>query len=502
MAQNGNGHIDLQTLLPPYSHEAEEAFIGAFMLNTTVVAEYAAFLKPTDFYILRNQYIWQAVLRLHKRGEAVDYMTLCEELRSIGKLEEVGGGAYLTLCVAKVPTSMHAWHYGRLVHRLAVRRDIMQAARKITELAMDEVLALNDIVLKMRETYESAVRRFEETQTESDLLPASKISAELLAQIETQTPRVTQPLGLTSLDRLLEGGIEGGELMIVAGIPGMGKSALTAQFAHEVAAMRKTVLVVTTETDPAATLRRMAAYATGVPHDIIRNPQRLAGYPQSTELLKQFMRLASGWRLAFYHHSNPSASEIRLQVERLLAEGDGIGLVIVDGVYKMRSEYHPDDKLKAVEDNVRGLKNMAVDYRIPVVATHQFNADGYQGMPTLRNLHWGNSIVQEADIILLLSTHDGRPRETQDEQARVRGGDYDLLGNVAKYRNGSGALLPLWFRPRFMHFRDKGGPCIHYLRPDERARAEQRIAGPDTPPTVGGSTPPLPSETVEQEPAS
>src|SRR5690554_393153 len=151
----------------PYSQEAEEAVIGAVLVNPEAYLAVASFLKPEDFFILRHAYIWEALGRISERNESIDYLTVQEELRALGRLAEIGGPAYLTQLMNAMPTSMHAEVYGRIVERAAIRRRLLAAADEIKSLAMDEELPIE----KVTDEAESKLFSVTERNLRRDIIP-------------------------------------------------------------------------------------------------------------------------------------------------------------------------------------------------------------------------------------------------------------------------------------------------------------------------------------------
>jgi len=210
------------TLQTPYSQEAEEATIGAILVNSVMYFAVAAFLKADDFFILRHRYIWEGLTRLHERGEPIDYLTITQELKDSGRLSEIGGPAYLTQLINSTPTSVHAEVYGRLVERAAVRRRLMAASDEIKSLALNEELTVEQVIADA----ESRLFDVTERQTSKELIPMKEAVSDYFDRIEYLMANRNAPLGVPSgfkdLDKLL-GGFQKSDLIIFAGRPGMGK---------------------------------------------------------------------------------------------------------------------------------------------------------------------------------------------------------------------------------------------------------------------------------------
>jgi replicative DNA helicase len=206
----------------PYSEEAEEAVLGAILSNPNVIFNIASFLTGEDFYILRHQYIWEAIQRIVERGEEFDYLTVSKELLDIGRLEEVGGPWYLLRLVNNTPTSVHAEVYAKVVERAAVRRRLLAAADAIKALALNEEMAIEKV------TDEAEARLFgvTESQLKRDLVPISHVISEYWERMERligdRDEALGLPTGFRALDTLL-GGLQKSDLLIFAGRPGMGK---------------------------------------------------------------------------------------------------------------------------------------------------------------------------------------------------------------------------------------------------------------------------------------
>lgn len=212
----------LLTAQIPHSQEAEEAVIGAVLVNPESFLAIASFLKPDDFYILRHQFIWDALTRLSNRNDQIDYVTVQEELRALGRLNEIGGPAYLTQLINSAPNSTHAEVYGRIVERAALRRRLLTAADEIKKLAMDEELPIE----KVTDEAESKLFNVTERKLKRDVVTLQDSINEYFERIEYLMQNQDEPLGLPTgfrdLDGLL-GGLQRSDLLIFAGRPGMGK---------------------------------------------------------------------------------------------------------------------------------------------------------------------------------------------------------------------------------------------------------------------------------------
>ena len=215
----------------PYSLEAEEAVIGSVLIDPSVYITLTSFLRPEDFFLLRHNYIWQSFFRLSERGDAIDPLTVAEELENMGVLDQIGGRAYLMQVTMRVGTSVHAEVYGRLVERTALRRNLMDAADKIKDVAKDESINIDNVIGSV----ETTLFQVTEKQVKREFVPMWDAVSAYYDHIEQLLQNRDQPVGLPSgfrdLDTLL-GGFQKSDLLIFAGRPGMGKCVIGDTLVH------------------------------------------------------------------------------------------------------------------------------------------------------------------------------------------------------------------------------------------------------------------------------
>ena len=206
----------------PYSQEAEEAVLGAVIVNPNAFLTVASFLNKDDFFFMRHNYIWEALGRLNERKEGVDYVTLAKELQGMGHLELIGGPAYLTQLINAAPSSQNAEIYGKLVERAAIRRKLITAADEIKTLARDEDMTIETVTSEV----ENRLFTVTDRQVKREFVPMNIAVSEYFDRIEHlmthQEESLGVPSGFRDLDTLL-GGFQRSDLLIFAARPGMGK---------------------------------------------------------------------------------------------------------------------------------------------------------------------------------------------------------------------------------------------------------------------------------------
>jgi replicative DNA helicase len=247
----------------PFSQEAEEAVLGSILLDPSQYITLSAFLKANDFFMLRHNYIWQALERLNQRGEPIDHITLAEELENMATLDLIGGRAYLIQLVNNTGTAMYAEVYGRLVERAAIRRRLMAASDEIKRLAQDEALNIEHVIGEA----ESKLFTVTETQVKREFVPMWEALSAYYDRMEYMLQHRNEaaglPTGFRDLDQLL-GGFQKSDLIIFAGRPGTGKTSFLLTTAMNVARFGSRVAIFTMEMGVEQMVQRMMAMETGI----------------------------------------------------------------------------------------------------------------------------------------------------------------------------------------------------------------------------------------------
>ncbi|MCC7129597.1 MAG: replicative DNA helicase, partial [Anaerolineae bacterium] len=256
--------------LVPHSREAEEAVIGAVLINPESYFDVATFLRPEDFYIHRNRWIWEAIIRLHDRRRQIDFLTVTEELDQLGQLAEVGGPAYLTVIANNVPSSLHAEAYGRIIEETSIRRKMLTAANDIAKLAYQQEASVETVM----DEAEKAVFGVSERRITRDLRSIRQVLSEYYDRMDQLANRDEEsygvPTGFLDLDRLL-GGLQPSDLLIIAGRPGSGKTAFMLSAAKNAAQkFKKHVAIFSLEMSSEQLVQRLIAQETGIDSQRLR----------------------------------------------------------------------------------------------------------------------------------------------------------------------------------------------------------------------------------------
>ena len=354
----------------PYSQEAEEATLGAVLVNPSAFLNIASFLKAEDFFLLRHAYIWDALQRLNHRGEPIDYLTISQELRDMNRLDEIGGQAYLTHLINNTPTAVHAEVYGRLVERAAIRRRLMEASDEIRQLALDEEKTVDTVI----EEAESKIFAVSDSQLKREFVPLWDALSEyydrmeILLQERGQTLGI--PTGFRALDELL-GGFQKSDLLIFAGRPGMGKTSFLLTIAMNVARLGGRVALFTMEMGVEQMVQRLIAMETGINMQKLRlanlTPQ------ENTRFTEAVGRLAN---LQLYIDDTPALSPLEVRTKaRRLAHEHGLDLLIIDYLQLMNGggKGMESNRVQEISYISRSMKELARELNVPLLSAAQLS---------------------------------------------------------------------------------------------------------------------------------
>ncbi|MEM7113004.1 MAG: replicative DNA helicase [Chloroflexota bacterium] len=432
--------------LPPHSIEAEEAVLGSLLIDPEAIYEVAGFLIPDAFYRVQNRWIYEAMLRLNNRRDPIDFITLTEELRRLEKLEDAGGEAYLIGLINTVPTSINAEHYARVVEAAHTRRKLISTASTIAGLAYEESEDINIVI----DRAEQALFGVSEARTTRDLVPVRQIAREYMDRIEQLHQRgddvIGVPTGFTDLDRLL-GGLNKSDLIIIAARPGMGKTSLQNGVALTAARRHgKRVAMFNLEMSGEQLVQRMIAAETRIDSQRLRRGEL---YDTEWPIFMEAIGRLSETRIFIDDTPSITPAQLRTKCRRLYAE-HGLDLIMIDYLQLMQSERGTNNRVQEISEISRGLKTLARELDVPVVAAAQLSRAVEQRQdkrPLLSDLRDSGSIEQDADIVMFIYRDEYYNPETTE-----RPNIAELV--IAKHRNGPTGTVDLFWHGKLATFRN------------------------------------------------
>ena len=427
-SQPGDNQFDRT---PPQDVAAEQCVLGGMLLSKDAIADVVEILRTGDFYQPRHASIFDTILDLYGRGEPADSITVAAALVDAGDIGRIGGVAYLHTLIASVPTAANASYYARIVSERAVLRRLIEAGTRIVQLGYGSAAGggrdTDDIVdLAQQAVYDVTERRVSE-----DFARLSELLQPTLDEIETvgaQGDAMTGvPTGFTDLDRLLNG-LHSGQLIIVAGRPGLGKSTAAMDFARNASVRHNLASAIfSLEMSKVEIVTRLLSAEARVPLHTLRS-----GQLSDDDWTKLARRMGEISEAPLYVDDTPNMNlmEIRAKARRLRQRHD-LKLVIVDYLQLMTSPKRVESRQQEVAELSRGLKLLAKEIECPVIAVSQLNRGPEQRTdkrPQLSDLRESGSIEQDADVVILLHRDDYYDKESP------RAGEADFI--VAKHRNG------------------------------------------------------------------
>jgi replicative DNA helicase len=425
-----------RTQILPHNREAEEAVLGAILINPEVYYDVAHFLSPDDFFLHRHRWIWESFTRLHDQRLPIDVLTVTDELERVAKLADAGGPAYLATLIHNVPTSLHAVAYGHIVEETATRRRLLEAANQIARLAYQSETSVEEVVNEA----EKAVFGVSEHRLTHELQPIRQVLSEYYDRIDYLARHRDQmlgvPTGFIDLDRLL-GGMQPSDLLIIAGRPGQGKSGFCLTAARNASQLyKKHVAVFSLEMSNEQLVQRLLAQETGIDSQRLRLADvRDDEWP----LFTQAVSTMSDTRI--YLDDTPAITPLQLRTKcRRLHMEVGLDLVIVDYLQLMTGDTRTENRVQEVSYISRNLKVLARELNLPVLAAAQLSRAVEQRAdkrPVLSDLRESGSLEQDADVVMFIYRPDQYETDTLKQNLA------EII--VAKHRNGPVGSVELVF---------------------------------------------------------
>lgn len=436
------------TRIAPHSVEAEEATLGSILINSDTLLEVVDLLAPGDFFIIRHGWVYEAILRLYERKEAIDYLTVVKELEAHGQLEEIGGRAYVMYLINNTPTSIHAETYARQVRRYAARRGLLEMAGMIAESAYDEEQELDAIMTDAERMFLDTADRAEPDSLEAidSIMPSHYDMVERL-YLDGAAPTI--PTGLLDVDKII-GGLLPGDLSVVCGRPGMGKTSLLLSVALHMFLSGYRVAFFSMEMKKLQLVSRLASMVTGVDAQKFRIGN-ITDKDWETYIDKAVNGFSNHPNLLVSDRAGLSPGQLRQMVRkawlRRVPDGNGgwrpgVDVIVVDYLQLMRVPGYvgKDNRVQEVGEITAALKTAAFDLNVPVLAAAQLNRNcemRQDKRPTMADIRESGAVENDADMIFGLYRDAVYNPDTEDPNIAEF--------NIIKNRHGPVKMIELYF---------------------------------------------------------
>jgi replicative DNA helicase len=447
---------------PPFSLEAETAVLGGMFIDREAVTRAIEHINESMFYREANRRLYRAMVRLYERGDVIDVITVSEELKKTGEMEAAGGFDYLAALVDAVPTAANLEFHARIVRDKALLRRLVEQASQIIRDVYDQGERDVDEIL---DEAESRIFQVAESHKREGFVWIKEILWSAFEQIEklqeSESGITGVPSGFPDLDRMTTG-LQKGDLVIVAARPSMGKTswvmnvAANAAIAHSIS-----VALFSLEMSSEQLVQRLLCAEGRIDAQRLRRGKLTQEEHQRLAASAGHLNTAPIW---IDDQPGSNVLEIRAKARRLQSElrsnGKDLGLIIIDYMQLMSGAGQAESRVQEVSQISRGLKALARELEVPVVALSQLSRGPEQRTdkrPMLSDLRESGSIEQDADVVMFLYRPEYyAPPEKREELE----GKAELI--VGKQRNGPTGVVELYFQKAYTRFdsvsRGPGGP--------------------------------------------
>ncbi|MFB9279303.1 replicative DNA helicase [Cohnella cellulosilytica] len=442
-----NGNVEQQMLydrVPPQNMEAEQAVLGAILLEAEALVSAMERVKSEDFYSVAHQRIFDAMVSLNDDNQPIDLVTLASRLQDLGQMEEVGGIIYLTKLANAVPTAANVEYYATIVEEKSILRRLIRTATQI----VSNGYATEDDVSVLLNDAETRIMEISSRRTSTGFISIRDVLMEVFERVEflfNNRGGVTGiPSGFVDLDRMTAG-FQKNDLIIVAARPSVGKTAFALNVAQNVAVRAsETVAIFSLEMSAAQLVQRIICAESNVDAQRMRT-----GHLEGDDWEKLSMAIGSLSEAQIYIDDTPgiTVSDIRAKCRRLKKE-KGLGMILIDYLQLIQGRGKAgENRQQEVSEISRTLKQIARELEVPVIALSQLSRGVEQRQdkrPMMSDLRESGSIEQDADIVAFLYRDDYYDKESEKKNI------IEII--IAKQRNGPVGTVELVFLKNFNKF--------------------------------------------------
>ena len=431
--------------LPPQNLEAEESLLSAIIIDNKTLLDIVEILAPEDFYKTAHQKIFFAIISLFSKNEPVDLVTLANILKEQGQLEDTGGATYLASLVDTVPLAVNAQHYAKIIHDKACLRRLIEKSNAIVQRCFEDQENIVDLI----DFAEASIFEISENKIKPSFYPINQIIDDNITALEDRQGNKTLitgvPTGFVRLDNLTSG-FQNSDLIILAGRPSMGKTALALNIARNVAVEVKVPIALFSleMSKEQLSMRLLCAEAR------IDSSRLRGGFFSKEDWINLTDAAGVLSEAPIYIDDSPdiTAMSIRAKARRLKMD-KGLGLVIIDYLQLMRGSYLKERRDLEISEISRSLKIMAKELDLPVIALSQLNRkleERSDKRPLLSDLRESGALEQDADVVAFIY----RDEVYNKDENNPKKGTAELI--LAKQRNGPVGTVNLTFINAYTRF--------------------------------------------------
>jgi replicative DNA helicase len=410
---------NLKDGVPVHNDDAEVATLGAILIDPEALPTVSHLLRVDDFYRSANQKTYEALLALFDRGQSVDLITLADELRARGTLEQCGGVASISRLTSSVPTSANIEYYARIVQAAAIRRSLNRISQEIIAQSHDDTREISLILEEAeRKIFEVSDRRQTGTYyAAKEIVTRTFEAIEKLTQSHGEYTGI--PSGFSDLDKLTNG-FQNSEFIVIGARPSVGKTALALTIAANISLRQKIpVGIFTLEMSSMAIMQRLLSMESRIESQKLRSGMlhKASDFSRLTEACSRI------YEAPLYISDSPDLKllDLRAQARRMKSHQD-VKIVFIDYITLISSENKDLPRHEQIAEVSRSLKSLARELNIPVIALSQVRRETEGKRPALADLRESGSIEQDADVVIFLHSEDPKASELEVSLAKQRNG--------------------------------------------------------------------------------
>jgi replicative DNA helicase len=442
---------EIMQKVPPQNLEAEQSLLGSLIIDKDAIIRVADLVDAQDFYMDKHRMIYDAIIDLFSKRDPIDLLTLANRLIDKDQLELIGGRSYLASLSNMVPTSSHVINYAEIVQKKSTLRKLLRSASEITEIGYNEDEDVADILDRAEQKLFSVSQGHQKQM----FVPITSILNEAFERIDEMHKDHGKlrgiPTGFTDLDNLLAG-LQKSDLIILAARPSVGKTTLALDIARNVAVKHKVpVGIFSLEMSKEQLVDRLLCAEANVDLWKMRTG-RLSDREQDDDFprIGHAMGVLSEAPIYIDDFANANIMDIRTKARRLQMEHN-LGLIVLDYLQLMESRFKTDNRVQEISEISRGLKQIAKELNIPILALSQLNRsveNRTPPIPKLADLRESGSIEQDADIVMFIYRESVYKRDLELDRRNL------AEIHIAKHRNGPTGVVNLFFDEQKVSFRN------------------------------------------------
>ncbi|MBU1092807.1 replicative DNA helicase [Patescibacteria group bacterium] len=432
-----------ENLMPPQNIDVEKSLLGSLLLDKDAIIKVADILVPNDFYEERHGIVFATMLALYEKMRPIDVVTLSNALKDEKKLDKIGGASYLTNLAGSLPSTASVVHYAEIIKEKSTLRSLISAGADITAFGRAEGKDVDILLDEAEQRLFAVARKYLRGGFVSvrDVLDEAFERIDKLHENRGQTRGV--PTGFKQLDHILSG-FQKSDLIVVAARPSMGKTSLALNFALNAATNGYAVGMFHLEMSKDQVVDRLISAQSGIDSWRLRT-----GNLREEDFAKLSDAMSKLAEMPIYVDDSPGSNVLEMRTKaRRLQSDKKLDLLVVDYLQLMEARRSSDSRVQEISEISRGLKALARELNIPVIAVSQLSRAVEmrpRKTPQLSDLRESGAIEQDADVVMFIYRDDYYNKESDRPNVA------DLI--IAKHRNGPTGQIELYFKPETMTFR-------------------------------------------------